>query len=221
MASETATVRPPSSEMRQVPRVVGGRACGVNGAVATSLQFTLFWTDCECMPSQNAGIVTNPCGLVGARASRRVDGMQDCLRAIVEGDADGVLDTFMKRMWPQQEAIAITLQAWRRDKALGRPGWYMKDGGLLSAIYVAVGKQTLATFPDTKIDNASMLFILAAMATDDPELLALVWKWDPSFRIRGVGANGKTFTVAHDKIANDIFKDAPLCDVWYRNRFAA
>ena len=150
--------------------------------------------------------------------------MRDTIRAILEGDAQRVLDTFVERSWPQQEAVAITLQAWRRDKTLGRTGWYMADGGLLRAIYLGVSIQHEATFGTIKLgtgvlDNASMLLLIAALEADDAELMALVWEWDPQFKIMKVGANGAIPT-SHNTNANDFATKAPLCAAWYRKRFA-
>lgn len=90
-----------------------------------------------------------PAGMERERERER-EAREGAIQAILDDNAMRLYEAFMKRkVWPQEEAVALVLQAWRRDKAQGRPGAKAKDGGLLSAIYVVVTDHTQATMPGT------------------------------------------------------------------------
>ena len=92
-----------------------------------------------------------PPGRYGKRERERGrEAREGAIQAILDDNVVRLYEAFMKRkVWPQEEAVALVLQAWRRDKAQGRPGAKAKDGGLLSAIYVGVTDHTQATMPGT------------------------------------------------------------------------
>ena len=186
-----------------------------------------------------------PAGMERERERER-EAREGAIQAILDDNAMRLYEAFMKRkVWPQEEAVALVLQAWRRDKAQGRPGAKAKDGGLLSAIYVGVTDHTQATMPGTvsltlsfgfcslttllpsgtTIDNASMILVVAALQTDDPELMALVWTWEPYFEIAKADGpvNPRARRIfpkeAHETFANNITAQAPRCAAWYRRQF--
>ena len=105
----------------------------------------------QTAPSQAAGAAHAfaPPGRYGKRERER-EAREGAIQAILDDNVVRLYEAFMKRkVWPQEEAVALVLQAWRRDKAQGRPGAYLSDGGLLSAIYVGVTDHTQATMPGT------------------------------------------------------------------------
>ena len=138
-------------------------------------------------------------------------------RAIHSGDAERLHKAFVEhQQWPQDEAMDLVLLAWKRDKTLHRVGWYMKDGGLLSAIYVGVGKHQQRDLPGHQsLDNASIILVRAAIKVDDPALMALVWQWDHTFEMAFL-SDGGLFDHAGVAYLLEYQKGAPKCAARYR-----
>ena len=70
-----------------------------------------------------------------------------------------------------------------------------------------------------------MILVVAALQTDDPELMALVWTWEPHFEIAKADGpvNPRARRIfpkeAHETFANNITAQAPRCAAWYRRQF--
>jgi hypothetical protein len=136
------------------------------------------------------------------------------MRTVVDGNASRLYDLFISRDWEQEEVVKIAVQAWRRDCSLGRQGRKMYDGGLTSAVYAGVLEQQSKSFgprSNQRFDNASTVLMLAAIQEDSAELLALVWKWAPDFRLISQQEDEE------DPIPTILReKGAMRCAIWYQ-----
>ena len=149
-----------------------------------------------------------------------------CIAAIAADDPVALEKAWSLEM-PQRMAQKLVIQAWRKDKNNKRQAITKANGGLVSAIYIAVSNGAeLPLEGGATLDNASMLLVSASMEVDDPELLAVVLLWDEEFSIAGCDrVNNTVYTAPVGEIcammtSNRATKCAELWQEWHVGRAA-
>lgn len=143
--------------------------------------------------------------------------MRAAVQAIIDCDANK-LCTLLSRRVPAKEALAIARQAWFADVKNDKVSAWIKDGGLLHAVFLGL---TNARADDTAsrspadgptANNASTVIFSLAAALDDEDVFdALLW-FDPSSRIGPLGAATMATTADFFDMAH-----APKCAAFVRS----
>ncbi len=122
------------------------------------------------------------------RSSTEEEALRDCIKAILEGDADALADVVGTAHFSMGMAIKVAIQAWRKDVLGNKVGYKKYEGGLLSAVYLGTMHAQMASGIDISHgDNATTLMAGVAVELDEPRIVDVMVEWDSHFRMGNPG----------------------------------